>query len=132
MKIKFLATFMIASLCLPAFAEDCPVEFPGESYSDKVVSLIENTTSCWAATKLADICAIGATADYYTTVAARAKCALDYKGKLTPEDQKILTALHKKCEAKYKGQQGSMYLSGESFCHLNVDRLFSELYSPVD
>lgn len=114
------------------FALDCPVQFPGESYSDEVVKLVEETTSCWAAAQLVDACAIGASADYYTTLAAREKCMADFNDKLSGSDRRVFNSLHAKCEAKYKGQEGTLYLSGKSFCHLSIDRLYSELFTPVE
>ena len=44
----------------------------------------------------------------------------------------MLNALYEKCDAKYEGQSGTLYRSMNGFCRLEVSKLFSNLYTPVD
>ena len=109
-------------------AKDCPVKFGDEMFLDRVTSAIKATKTCVEAGALADACALGASGDAATAVTAERKCGLDFWNKLTPDEKKTYNALQAKCDAKYAGRDGTMYISFIAFCRLSVARLYSDLY----
>jgi hypothetical protein len=129
MKGFFLSALLFAST---ASAKDCPVTFGDEMFLDKVATAIHAAKSCGEAGELAQACALGASGDVSTAVTAERKCGLDFWTKLTPEEKKHYNGLQAKCDAKYAGRDGTIYISAAAFCRLSVARLYSDLYTQPD
>jgi hypothetical protein len=127
----FFACFGLA-LSLNAFAADCPVQFGTDGYLEKVSAAIKATKSCEEGAQVAEACALGASGDVATVPVAERKCGLDFWTKLSPAEKQIYNGLQAKCDAKYKNMQGTMYLSFNAFCRLQVARLYSELYTKAE
>ena len=126
------AALLLCLVASGAAAKDCPVKFGDEMFLDRVATAIHAAKSCVAASELAQACALGASGDSSTAVTAERKCGLDFWTKLTPEDKKVYNGLQAKCDAKYAGRDGTMYISFIAFCRLSVARLYSDLYSQPD
>lgn len=110
---------------------ECP-EAGTDGALEKTVSMIKAAASCYEADQIATQCGWGSSADTQIAGAAGDVCANAFRGKLTPEDKKMYQALIKKCQKKYAGKQGTIYISGEAFCEEGVGKLFSDLYTPAD
>ncbi len=129
---KFFSTVTVLTGLLVgsiAFA-DCADKYTNDR--DLLIEDITKAETCYAASDLAESCAWGSTADLATTSAAISVCARAYQDKLTTSDGLMLNALYEKCDAKYEGQSGTLYRSMNGFCRLEVSKLFSNLYTPVD
>ncbi len=99
---------------------------------DKVSAAIRATTSCQNAAELATACAMGASGDVTLASAAEHKCGLDFWNKLSAQEKKIYNHIQSKYNDKYKNKDGTMYISFNAFCRLDVAKLYSELYTPGD
>lgn len=126
---KTLLVAFLALFTMSVFAVDqCPVEFGTENYLEKVAEVITDADSCYTASDLADACALGASGDVYTVGAAITRCEKEMPI-MSKADAKIYKTLKSKCEKKYSKLEGSMYISMNAFCHLQVTKLFQELLS---
>ena len=122
MKKSFLiAALLVFGTTLHAM-ENCPVELD-ENYLDKVAQIITDSASCWEASEVADACALGASGDVYTVGAAIARCERDMPV-MTPADSTMYQSLNDRCTEKYSKMEGTLYMSMNAFCHLDVTRLF--------
>lgn len=130
MKMLFYFLFFVVSNL--AWAIDCPVKYADPAYLDKVSAAIRATSSCDKASEIAEACALGASGDAFTVPVAERKCGLDFWKKLSSQDKKVYNQLQAKCDEKYKGQDGTMYISFQAFCRLSVAKLYSELYTPAE
>lgn len=127
--------FIVSALFLAALqanAADCPVQFGNEDYLEKVGQAIDAAPSCWEASQVAESCALGASGDAYTVPVAIMKCEADFYSKLDPAERATYSSFNDKCDAKYAGMDGTMYISFNAFCHLSVSKLYSELYTPAE
>jgi hypothetical protein len=127
-RFLLLASFFASA----ASAKDCPVKFGDELFLDKVGAAIHATKTCGEAGELAQACALGASGDVATAVTAERKCGLDFWTKLTPDEKKHYNSLQAKCDAKYAGRDGTIYISAAAFCRLSVARFYSDLYTQPD
>ena len=125
-----MKTFIILSLVLfssvASALDNCPVEFGNEDYLEKVAETITASDSCWAASEVANACALGASGDVYTVGAAIARCERDMPV-MSKADATMYKTLNDRCTEKYSKLDGTMYLSMNAFCHLSVTRLFLDL-----
>lgn len=112
-----------------AFAE-CADKYINDR--DLLIGDIASASSCYEAANLAESCAWGSTADLPTTSAAISVCQRAYADKMTPSEGEMHAALYAKCDAKYGDLDGTMYRSMNGFCRLEVSKLFSSLFTPVD
>jgi hypothetical protein len=129
---KIFVTLMILAASGSAFALDCPAQFGNSDYLSKVSAAIKGSDNCESGSAIAEACALGASGDLETVPVAEQKCRLDFWKKLSKTDMQGYKNLQSKCDSKYKNQQGTMYLSANAFCYLQVARLYSELYTPAN
>lgn len=129
---KIIVTIGLFLASFQAFAVDCPVQIGNENYLDKVGSAIKATKSCEEGAAVAEACALGASGDSQIALVAERKCGLDFWTKLSNADKQTYNGLQSKCDNKYKNMQGTMYISFNAFCRLQVARLYSELYTPAE
>lgn len=108
--------------------DKCPVDFGANDYLEQVTQMIANSGSCWEASEIADACALGASGDIYTVGAAVARCEKDMPI-MSKEDAMMYKTLNNKCTDKYSKLEGTMYMSMNAFCHLQVTRLFLDILS---
>lgn len=101
-----------------AAARECPVA-PSANYLDHVFASIANAASCREAAAVAEACALGASGDVAIAGAAQQRCERAL-GTLNASQQRTYAAQLQRCEHKYAGQQGTMYLSMTAFCKLQV------------
>jgi len=125
--MKTLILISALTLSSAAFSmQQCPVEFPSENYLENVGKIIAESDSCYSASEVANDCALGAGGDVYIAGQAIIRCEKDMP-KMSKADALMYTTLNDKCSEKYSTMEGSMYRSMESFCHLQVTRLFLSL-----
>ncbi len=115
-----------------AFAHDCPVKVGDEDYLDKVGAAIKAAKDCEDGAAIAEACALGASGDTSLAPVAERKCGLDFWTRLTAQEKRVYNGLQAKCDAKYRGMEGTMWVSADAFCRLRVSRLYSEFYRPAD
>jgi hypothetical protein len=127
-----IVLLLLILMSAQTFAADCPVQFGDDNYLDKVGAAIQATKTCEEGAAMAESCALGASGDAYIAPIAERKCGLDFWTKLSSADRQTYNGLQTKCANKYKNMQGTMYISFNAFCHLQVARLYSELYTRAD
>lgn len=132
MKFLFVMIATVLSFSSASFAADCPVKFGDDNYMDNVIKAVKATSSCEEGAQLMEACGLGASGDSYMVPAAERKCGLDFWKKLSASEKKTYNALQAKCDQKYANMQGTMYISFNAFCRLNVARLYSELYTSAE
>ena len=76
--------------------------------------------------------AMGSSGDASIAGAARVKCEADFIKKAPKADFTTYQMLLQKCTDKYKDMQGTLYISANAFCHLQVAALFSELFTAAE
>lgn len=115
-------------------AADCPFQV-GEDFLINVSLAAGGAKSCHAAVELVRACMPLDTSKRspLVSISARARCVLDFKDKLSNEDRTIHKGLLEKCDKKYaKLTESVAGLKAALLCELQVDELFSELYTPAD
>ena len=131
---NLLLTSTLIAVTLSGFSalaeEDCPIPFIDENRSEKVLALVKSKKHCEAAGKVSELCALGSSWDRTLTSTAIEVCEKDYKN-ITPADQKILNTLNAKCTAKYAKEEGTMYISFEGFCRLDLANMMAKFYLPI-
>lgn len=128
-RLTATVVLMATLLTVPAAFADCPDKYASDR--EQLITDIASAASCYEAAQLTESCAWGSTADLATTSAAISVCARAYQDKLKTSDGLMLNALYEKCDAKYEGQDGTMYRSMNGFCRLEVSKLFNSLFTPV-
>lgn len=130
--MKKSALLILLCLSAPLYAAECPVNINVASYLDKVSAAIRATKSCDEGSTIAESCAMGSSGDTETAVVAERQCGLDFWKKLSKSDKKTYNDLQSKCDQKFKDKDGTMYMSANAFCRLNIAKLYSELYTPAE
>ena len=129
------ALFVVAASAVSiAKAAECPITTFDGDYTQKVIDAVTAEKTCESASAVAESCAMGSTLDVQITSPALTKCEADFKAviKKSAVLESTYTRLQKRCGDKYAKAEGTMYRSANSFCSLNVSRLFSELYGPQE
>jgi hypothetical protein len=130
---KLMAALFLVFGTQTAFAGECPVQSFGQDYLDEVVTLIEaKKPSCYEAAQVAEDCAMGTSVDGRIAGAASAVCHVSFTTKLLQADLAAYNSLLQKCSEKYAKMSGTIYVSFEAYCRLDVDKLFSSRYSPAE
>lgn len=130
--LKYFMVLLVMTVGFAASADDCPAQIGDQNYLTKVTTAIHAKKTCEDGATVAEACSLGASGDIAIAGSAQTQCEGDFLKKLSKGDLQTYRDLLAKCDAKYRGQEGTMYLSMNAFCHLQVARLYSELYSPVD
>jgi hypothetical protein len=115
----------------PAQAVQCPPAGQ-DGALEKTVQMINDAPNCDQADQIASQCGWGSSADTQIAGAAGNKCATVFKGKMTADDKAIYLKLISKCQKKYAGRQGTIYISLESYCEEEIGKMFAHLYTPAD
>ena len=136
----FLIAAMVLTLAPNAFAKkagidrkpasDCPIAEGVDARVDAIKAAIAKAQSCEEGAQIAVDCGYGSSQDRGIAEAAIAVCAKDY-ATISNKDSVLLKTLNSKCIRKYDGEKGTINISFEAFCELNVARLMSEFYTPV-
>jgi hypothetical protein len=134
---KMVSSMMVAAIAVLGFsvsamADDCPVKIGSPSYMSDVIKAVNAANGCYSASQVAQSCAMGSSGDGSIAGAARVKCEADFVKKAPKADLATYQALLQKCTNKYKNMQGTMYISMNAFCHLQVAALFSELFTAAE
>lgn len=114
-----LALLTVLLLGAPAKAQDCPAEGSGwEGREDAV----RKAPTCNAALKVAESCAYGASGDTGLTLIVREKCEADFSAKMSKAQRQSYDRGIKRCDEKYRRQEGTMYRSMAAFCRATLAR----------
>ena len=98
----------------------------GESMTqDETVAAISATSGCDKAMKLFQDCAYTASGDVLLGEAVEKKCEADFLPRLPAGQKRAYQSELKRCDAKYYGKQGTMYLSFTAFCRAEVSQRYA-------
>lgn len=111
--------------------KECPVEM-GDDYLPKVLDTIRGQSSCYMAADIAITCGMGSSMDIEIAGQARASCEHRFVNHLKPAEMENYKVLLNKCLEKYVGHQGTLYLSAQAFCELNIAQAFDSAYTPFE
>jgi hypothetical protein len=102
----------------------CPVT---DFNAEKIEQAIEQSTSCFDATNIAERCAFGSTMDIQFVGRASEVCGKSFD-QMTAEDKAAYERLLGVCAQKYENEMGTMYRSMAAFCQLEVTKTFNLFY----
>lgn len=125
----FLSLIVVAALAQVARADEaCPV--PAGDNQVEAITKAMTGKSCGEASQLAEQCAYGASADVVIAGTATDICRKDFAR--NKADKKLFTTLTGRCQKKFRGMDGTMYISAQAFCVLDVAKLLSSLNKSAD
>ncbi len=129
---RFLLVSILSLAAASASAVECPFQPTEENYLERAAVAVAATKTCEEGAMLAEACALGKKGDELLAQAAERKCAGDFMPKLSTAEKRIYVALQLKCDKKYKTSDTLIFSIFKAFCHLQVARLYSELYTPAE
>ena len=106
-------------LAVPAKAQDCPMEGSGWQGRQDAV---RKAPTCNAALKVAESCAYGATGDTGLTNIVLEKCEANFLARMSKAQRRAYDRGIKRCDEKYRHQEGTMYRSMAAFCRATLAR----------
>lgn len=107
-----------AALLLTAsgFAMDCPAE-PGPGNREAAV---RKAPTCKAALEVMTACAYGASGDLALGQVVRERCEADFPKTMSKAQRAVYDQGIKRCNTKYRNEDGTMYRSFEAFCRAEL------------
>ena len=108
-----LAILAVLLLAAPAQATDCPAEGSGWQGREDAV---RKAPTCNAALKVAEACAYGASGDTGLTNIVLEKCEAGFSARMSKAERRVYDRGIKRCDEKYRRQEGTMYRSMAAFC----------------
>ena len=106
----------------PARASICQ----GQSMSqEETIAAISATPGCDQAMKLFKDCAYTASGDVLLGEAVEKKCEVDFLPRLSATERRTYQGELRRCDEKYRGKQGTMYLSFTAFCRAEVSQRYA-------
>src|ERR1700761_8028218 len=106
----------------PARASICQ----GQSMTqEETIAAISATSGCDKAMKLFQDCAYTASGDVLLGEAVEKKCEVDFLPRLPAAQKRAYESELKRCDAKYRGKQGTMYVSFTAFCRAEVSQRYA-------
>jgi hypothetical protein len=106
----------------PAFAAVC---LDKSMTLDEIVDAIRAKPGCGQAMKLFQDCEFGASGDVDLGAAVEKKCERDFLAGLKSPQRAQYQREMRVCDAKYRNQSGTMYLSFTAFCRAEVAQRYS-------
>lgn len=86
-----------------------------------ILSAIKASEFCWQAVQLAESCAAGEGFDTNFVNAAAPLCQKQFEAnRPTAQDRALLASMRTACDGKWKGKEGTQYLSANAYCKLNA------------
>ena len=92
---------------------------------EETIAAIGATSGCDKAIKLFKDCAYTASGDVLLGEAVEKKCEVNFLPKLPAAERQAYQSELKRCDAKYRGKQGTMYLSFTAFCRAEVSQRYA-------
>jgi len=92
---------------------------------EETVAAISATSGCDKSMKLFKDCAYTASGDVLLGEAVEKKCEVDFLPRLSAIEKRAYQGELKRCDAKYYGKQGTMYLSFTAFCRAEVSQRYA-------
>ena len=114
-----LALSTALMLAAPAGAKDCPTEDFGFEAREGAVRA---APSCKEALEVMEACAYGASGDTGLGQIVREKCEGGFLAKLNKAQRQTYDRGIKRCDDKYKNEDGTMYRSFSAFCRATLAR----------
>jgi hypothetical protein len=114
-----VALSAVLLLVVLARARDCPAEGSGwEGREDAV----RKAATCDKALKVAESCAYGASGDTGLTNIVLKKCEAGFSARMSNAQRRSYDRGIKRCDEKYRRQEGTMYRSMAAFCRAKLAR----------
>jgi hypothetical protein len=92
---------------------------------EETIAAIGATSGCDKAMKLFKDCAYTASGDVLLGEAVEKKCEVDFLRRLSAVETRAYQGELKRCDEKYRGKQGTMYLSFTAFCRAEVSQRYA-------
>jgi hypothetical protein len=92
---------------------------------EETVAAISATSGCDKAMKLFKDCAYTASGDVLLGEAVEKKCEVDFLRRLSATERRAYQGELKRCDEKYRGEQGTMYRSFTAFCRAEVSQRYA-------
>jgi len=92
---------------------------------EETIAAIGATSGCDKAMKLFKDCAYTASGDVLLGEAVEKKCEVDFLRRLSAVEKRAYQGELKRCDEKYRGKQGTMYLSFTAFCRAEVSQRYA-------
>jgi len=92
---------------------------------DEIVDAIRAIPGCGQAMKLFQDCEFGASGDVDLGAAVERKCERDFLAGLTAPRKTAYQRKMRVCDAKYRNQSGTIYLSFTAFCRAEAAQRYS-------
>lgn len=108
----------------PAVAATATQECPRQE-GKSTEQLLEAAPSCDASMKLFEACAVGASGDVQLGSVVQEKCEADFLPRLKKPQRAAYNAAIRRCDRKYRNENGSMYRSFEAFCRAEAAQKYS-------
>jgi hypothetical protein len=108
----------------PSTPDPCGDGSPSDAASG-LEEALTNAKSCKAAAEIYEQCRWGSSADVGFAGIVNRKCQQEYRGKLTPAQQKNLNAQIELCNYEYAQQEGTLAISENVSCHVEVAVAFA-------
>jgi hypothetical protein len=129
------ALFVLASFAAAAAPKSQPksqkvqVECPGGLAAEGKEELLRKAPTCDAAMALFDACAYGGSGDAGLGAAVIENCEAGFAAKLSGAQRKAYDKEMKACVAKYRGKEGTMYISAAAFCRAGVAQRYARRFA---
>lgn len=117
------AVVLIACLSASKAATDaCPAK--STDMAD-IIAALDAAPGCDAAMKVFEACEYGASGDVQFGAVVEKKCEADFLRRLKPSERLSYRREMRRCDAKYRNESGTMYLSFTAFCRAEVAQRYS-------
>jgi hypothetical protein len=126
--IAILALWLASTAGQPA-APKVQKECPGGLDADAKEELLRKAPTCDAAMELFEACAYGASGDTGLGDAVIENCEKSFASKLSTSQRKAYEAEVRRCDAKVRNKQGTMYISAAAFCRAGVAQKHARRFS---
>ncbi len=131
----FLASLILTfSIALPVSSIASEIKCEADSNGpgidpDYVIAQIHKVKECFQASQIVEACGAGSSMDNMTTAAAIEVCDKQ-TGKLSKSDASLKKLMLKRCDKECDPQNdGTLCISAQSFCHLDVSKFFNSVNS---
>jgi len=125
MRLKSCLAGLVAVFALSsalAAPEECPVK---SNEMDDIVAVLSKAPNCDSAMKIFEACEFGTSADVHFGAVVEKTCEADFLSRLRPPQKKAYASQLRRCDAKYRNEEGTMYRSFTAFCRAEVSQRYS-------
>lgn len=126
---KYFLITMAALLPGLTQAASCPF---GPDARPKLLETLSRMQSCAKAVHTARLCFQGNGSDSSIENAAGSACDRFFHKALSEADHKLLSTLKARCDSKFASEAGTLAISAQASCRLDVYKVFQSLAAPFE